>query len=309
MIWGKRGLIFVPEKKYSWSQTHAQVPFAFKTQNKSLRFYYSTRDKNNRSHVSFIETDLFDFKKIINKAEMPVLSPGDMGTFDDCGTMPSWFINHEDKVYMYYTGWNLGGNVSYRLSIGLAISEDDGLTFKKFKNAPILDRSEYDVSWVAQPCVIKEENIWRMWYLSCDHWEMIDNHPEPFYHIKYAFSYNGINWIRQGDICVYYDDFTDAIGRPSVLYDKGIYQLFYSFRSAYGYRTQPNHSYRFGYAESTDGVKFERKDSDFKMEGEVYDWENIMNAYGHVFRIEDKQYIVYNGNGFGKTGFGYAVLI
>ena len=35
-------------------------------------------------------------------------------------------------------------------------------------------------------------------------------------------------------------------------------------------------------------------------------WDSIMVAYPYVIRFNDKYWMFYNGNGFGKSGFGYA---
>ncbi len=306
MEWVRKGLIYKPEPKYEWSQSHAQVPFAFPINENLIRFYFATRDSMGRSNVSFIETDA-KFN-LLQESKSPLLKPGILGSFDDSGTMPSWFVKHNDKVYMYYTAWNLGGTISYRLSIGLAISEDNGLTFKKLYDAPILDRSPYDISWVAQPSVMYIDGIWKMWYLSCTKWEIINGHPEPFYHVKYAESPDGIFWKREGIISVDYDAFTDAIGRPSIIFEDKTYKMFYSYRNAKNYRSDSKQSYRLGFAESKDGKSFKRKDELIKLIGEREEWEQTMNAYGHVESINGQKMIFYNGNGFGKSGFGYAVL-
>ena len=170
-----------------------------------------------------------------------------------------------------------------------------------------MDRSEFDESWVAQPCVMKEQDKWRMWYLSCTKWEMVNNHPEPFYHVKYAESINGIDWERRGDICIDYDAFADAIGRPSVFIENGLYKMVYSYRNAVDYRINPSKSYRLGYAESADGIHFIRKDSDFNLIGAKQPWESQMHEYAHVLRMNGRLCMFYNGNGFGRSGFGYAI--
>ena len=299
------GNVFNPDGKIKDMQSHAQVPFAYQNGNSKFRIFFASRDKNSRSHVYFIDYD-FANKTVLNISQKPSLAPGALGTFDDCGTMPSWFLDHNDKIYMYYTAWNLGGSVSYRLSIGLAISTDGGQSFQRLNNAPILDRSQYDPGWVAQPCVIKGDNLWRMWYLSCTKWEMINNHPEPFYHVKYAESTDGINWQRRGVVSVDYDSFTDAIGRPSVIKTSDGYLMFYSFRNARNYRSDPSKSYRMGLAFSKDGIAFERMDDKIEFTGEKLPWENLMQDYAHVIQHKNQMVMFYNGNGFGQSGFGYA---
>jgi hypothetical protein len=304
----RQGLIYKVEPRFDWMQTHCQVPFAYMLNEKTVRFYFATRDVNNRSSTTFIEADAANPNIITYIHDLPCLSPGELGTFDDSGAMPSWFIRHNDKIYLYYSGWNAGGSVPYRMGIGLAISKDNGITFKKISSGPIMDRSTVDTYWVSQPCVMKQDNIWKMWYLSCTHWSIKNNHPEPHYNVKYAESKDGINWERNGIVSLSYDEFTEAIGRPVVIQEEGIYKMYFSYRNSNGYRTNPEKSYRLGYAESIDGVHFEKVNKNFEILGKRKDWESIMNEYCHLYTFEGVKYIIYNGNGFGKSGFGYATL-
>lgn len=48
----------------------------------------------------------------------------------------------------------------------------------------------------------------------------------------------------------------------------------------------------------------EKMQFDVSLEG----WDSEMIYYGHMFRYKDKLYMLYNGNGYGKTGIGLAVL-
>ena len=304
----RKGLIYRVKNNVDWMISHSQVPFAMLMEDNIVRFYFATRDNENRSTTTFVDAEASNPKNIKYIHNAQCIGLGRMGTFDDYGAMPSWFIRHEDKIYLYYSGWNIGVNVSYRMGIGLAISYDNGLSFKRISEAPILDRSEFDPCWCAQPCVAKDGDKWKMWYLSCTKWEIIDNHPEPFYNVKYAISDDGIEWRRTGDVCLDYDEFTNAIGRPSVMQRNGIYEMYYSYRSASGYRIDPSKAYRIGYATSKDGINFEKKNQSFEISGKREGWESIMNEYCHLYRYGNKLFLIYNGNGFGESGFGYAVL-
>jgi hypothetical protein len=303
----RKGLVFSVDGNHDWMLTHAQIPFAWPVEDGRVRFYFSTRDSKNRSTITFIETEVESPQNIVYVHNKQCIDLGRLGTFDDCGVMASWFIRHEDKIYLYYSGWNLGGNVAYRIGIGLAISQDDGVTFKRYSEAPILDRSEFDPCWCAQPCVIKEGDRWKMWYLSCTKWEIIDEHPEPFYNVKYAESDDGIEWTRTGETCLDYDDFTNAIGRPVIFFEDGLYKMYYSYRNAKGYRSDPSRAYRLGLAVSGDSRRFERRNDLFELSGPRGAWESIMNEYCHFYEHGANKYLVYNGNGFGKSGFGFAV--
>ncbi len=307
MQWTRRGVVFKPESKFDWSRSHAQVPFGFPIDEDTIRIYFGTRDAKSRTVTSFIEVAANDIGKVKYAHDKPSLGLGKLGTHDESGAMPSCVVRHEDKIYLYYTGWNVGGNVSYRTAIGLAISLDGGVTFERISDGPIIDRSLHDACFACQPFVMKEGDKWRMWYLSCTKWEMIDGHPEPFYHVKYAESADGINWERNGVVSLDFDGEIDAVGNPTVLKEGGIYKMFYSYRKADGYRRDPSTAYKLGYAESEDGIKFTKKDGAVELSGEAGEWESIMQAYPHVFTLDGKYIMLYNGNGFGQSGFGYAV--
>ncbi|MCK8492061.1 hypothetical protein M0L20_09390 [Spirosoma sp. RP8] len=304
-MWTKKGLIYKPDGAQPFSRTHAQVPFGYPMGDK-LRVYFSTRDENSSSAVSFVELNPNNLSEITYIHDQPCLSKGAVGMFDETGTMPSWFLPVGDEIWLYYTGWNKSETASYRLGIGLAISTDGGLTFQRKYDGPLLDRSIYDQVWAAQPCVIREGETWRMWYLSCTKIEVINGHPEPFYDVKYAESKDGINWERTGQVCVGYDEFTDAIGRPTVYKDGDLYKMYFSYRNATNYRTDVQRSYRIGYAESKDGITWSRKDELAGIERSADGWDSLMMDYCHIFPHQNEWIMLYNGNGFGASGFGYA---
>lgn len=63
------------------------------------------------------------------------------------------------------------------------------------------------------------------------------------------------------------------------------------------------------YAESLDGETWERKDDKFNLTTSETGWDSEMLAYASVIKQNNIYYMLYNGNYFGKTGFGYAELI
>ena len=63
-----------------------------------------------------------------------------------------------------------------------------------------------------------------------------------------------------------------------------------------------------GYAESNDGIVWVRKDDLAGIEHSANGWDSDMIAYPYIHQSKQNKYIFYNGNGFGKTGFGFAVL-
>jgi hypothetical protein len=199
--WIKKGLIFAPREKSDWLHTHAALPVADRIGNLH-RVYFSGRDKMGRAQIGYFEIDINDPTRILRVSDKPVIGLGRIGAFDDSGATASWIINHEGKKYQYYSGWSLGVTVPFYFYVGLAISDDGGETYEKVFPAPILERNAIDPYLTASPCVLVEDRIWRMWYVSGTGWELKDGQPRHYYHIKYAESSDGINWHREGIVCI-----------------------------------------------------------------------------------------------------------
>jgi len=301
MKWRKIGKIFEPLNNATWMFSHASVPCADRLKDDLYRIYFSTRDKKNRSSTAFIEIDVKNPTEILHIAKQPVLTPGDLGTFDDNGAMESCLVENNGKKFLYYVGWNKGATVRYHTSIGLAISSDSGRTFHKYSKGPILERSVLEPHFCSNPYVIIENGKWRMWYISIVKWELRDNEPFPYYHIKYAESDDGLAWKRSGTVCIdFKDDKEWAISRPCVLNENGLYKMWYSYRG--------KKSYRIGYAESNNGINWNRKDKQVGIDVSHSGWDSEMIEYPFVFNHGGKKYMLYCGNEFGKTGFGISIL-
>ncbi|PYT05760.1 MAG: hypothetical protein DMF60_10925 [Acidobacteria bacterium] len=299
--WNKLGLIFAPPENLGWVHTHAALPVADRI-NDAYRIYFSGRDKIGRAQIGFFEIELKNPNQILRVSKEPVIGLGPLGAFDDSGVTTSWIVSHEGRKYHYYSGWSLGITVPFYFYIGMAVSDDGGETYRKVSAAPILERNHIDPYLTASPCVLVEGGTWKMWYVSCTGWEIKNGQPQHYYHIKYAESSDGIRWRRDGLVCIDYTSRSEyAIARPCVLKEDGVYKMWYSHREGKG-------SYRVGYAESADGLYWERRDEESGIEISASGWDSEMIAYPFVFGDKDKRYMLYNGNGYGKTGIGLAVL-
>jgi len=299
MRWIRKGLIFEPPENLDWMVSHAALPFADRLED-CYRVYFSGRDETGRAQIGYFEIDLAHPKEIRRVSDKPVVGLGPLGSFDDNGVTSSWTVNRNGKKYQYYTGWGLGVTVPFYFYIGLAVSEDEGKSFHKISNAPVLERNEIDPYLTASPCVLIEHGVWRMWYVSCTKWELEHGKPKHYYHIKYAESKDGIKWDRTGIVCIDFKSNDEyAISRPSVLKEDGMYKMWYSYRGE---------SYRIGYAESKDGIRWERKDDEVGIDVSESGWDSEMIEYPFVFDHKEERYMLYNGNGYGKTGIGLAVL-
>lgn len=299
MKWIKRGLIFEASDDLPWMISHAAIPFA-EAVNGLYKIYFSGRDDKGRARIGNFLIDINEPNKILEINQNPVIDIGPPGSYDDSGVTNSWIVKHKGKRYLYFSGWSLGVTVPFYFYIGLAISNNNSERFQKHTLAPVLGRDEIDPYLTASPCILIENDTWRMWYVSCTRWQIENGKAKHYYHIKYAESKDGIHWTKNGVVCIdFQSDDEFAIARPCVLKEDGIYKMWYSYRGK---------SYRIGYAESADGLKWQRKDLDVGIDVSKTGWDSEMIEYPFVFNHEGEKYMLYNGNGYGKTGIGLAVL-
>lgn len=306
--WVKKGLIYNVNGKYIWNKSHAQIPIVDKRFSDKWRIYYSSRDSINRSSISFIDVEPGKPQNILYEHNRPVLSPGKLGAFDDCGTMPTSIVNLGSCKYMYYIGWTIKKTIPYHNSIGLAKSIDGGETFTRIREGPIVGPTSIEPYFTGTANVIKlNDNDWRMWYLSCTKWEEIGDMIEPFYHIKYATSLNGIDWKHCGVAIDYKSNEEGGISSASVLVKNNLFHMWFSYRGKQGYRDNKKNSYRIGYAQSVDSIKWKRNDFLAGIDVSNSGWDSEMIAYPCIIEYNNRKYMFYNGNGFGQSGFGYAI--
>ena len=297
--WRKLGKIYSPSGEQDWLHSHAAVPIAEPIGGDLFKIYFSSRNACHQSFTGYVIIDITRPQTILESANHPVLRPGQLGEFDDSGAMASWLTHHNGIRYLYYVGWNLGVTVPFRNSIGLAVAQD-GDQFRRYASGPLLDRTLLEPHFVASCCVIPGPDLWRMWYLSCTGWSGQGGSLKHHYHIKYAESSDGIGWRRAGIVAIDYCDASEyAISRPSVIRDKDCWRMWYSHRGS---------SYRIGYAESNDGIRWQRMDGNCTIDVSGFGWDTDMVEYPHVFDHGGARYMLYNGNNYGKTGFGLAVL-
>ncbi len=305
MAWEKRGLIFKPSGESSWMKTHAQVPRPLLLDDK-IRVFIGTRPEQQQSLITYIDVDIKDPTKVLYVHDKPILELGKPGTFDEFGLMPNLVMHVDDEVWLYYLGWQRQHTVPCQTMVGLAISKDGGNSFKRAYEGPIMPISKNEPYSTIGPSIIREENLWRMWYSSGEEWLLQDDIYERKYHIYYAESQNGIDWLRDGKCCVPRKTDDESANSPAVIFDGAVYHMWFSYRTSKDYRGGDG-SYRMGYATSKDGKNWERDDKRAGIDVSAEGWDSEMIAYPFILDTPAGKYMFYNGNGFGTSGFGYAV--
>ena len=296
--WRKLGRIFAADGSRPWLHSHAANPVALPLDDRRVRVYFSSRDAQKRSSIAWFEIDLERPAEILRTAERPVVEPGAPGLFDDSGCSLGCLVPDGGALLLYYVGWNLGVTVPWRNSIGLAVGDARGLAFRKHGRAPVLDRSDADPFSLSYPWVLREGSRFRMWYGSNLTWGPT---VESMTHaIKHAESPDGRHWIAGGQVALAPAGGGEiALARPCVLREGEGYRMWYSRRGQ---------GYRIGYAESRDGLSWVRRDGLAGIDVSASGWDAEMVCYPHVFTAGGRQFLLYNGNGYGASGIGLAVL-
>ncbi len=299
--WRKLGLLYVPDGSLPWLRTHAANPTGIWLDSHRLRVFFSGRDEQQRSHVASVVLDLQHAFEISCLSPAPLLSPGPVGTFDDSGCSVGCVLHDGQRLRMYYLGWNLRTPSPWLNAIGLALEDPVTGSFEKLAPAPVLDRSAIDPFSISYPSVLHENGRWRMWYGSNLGWGA-----GPYdmrYVIKVAESDDGLAWRATGVIALPLAAGETALARAQVLpLEGGGYRMWYSRRG-----TADAPDYRMGYAESNDGLQWTRLDHLAGLDVSDSGWDSGMVCYPFVFSYEGCEYMLYNGDGYGRTGFGIAV--
>ncbi|MDR3562630.1 MAG: hypothetical protein P4N59_14510 [Negativicutes bacterium] len=301
MIWRKLGNVYCPAEGERY--THAMFPEVECIDECAgrIRVYYTHRDSNNYGFPTFLDAELIGDKfTIIYNYHEPIMGKGDIGNFDDSGANITSLIKINGKRRFYYYGWNLGVTVPFRNAIGVAEAsgEEADLSLTRLFPGPILDRAARFPGLCATPCVIRMGDAYRMYFTQGSPWIMTDGKPNVACRIAFADSEDGLVWRRSDEAAVDNLPTDHVVTTPFVMLDGGVFKMWYSYRGA---------KYRIGYAESTDGKRFQRKDSDVGISVSASGWDSEMICYPKVFRLNGTLYMIYCGNNYARTGFGLAV--
>ena len=318
MKWLKHGKIFDPTQH---QLPNGCVQFAQSPQvlafDEFVRIYFSTRSidpVNGKylSHIAYVDMKK-NLRDVICVSEQPVISLGDLGCFDEHGIFPMSVMRHGDAVYGYTCGWNRRVSVSVDTAIGLAISRDDGQTFQRIGSGPVLAASQNEPCLVGDGFVKVINHVFHMWYIFGTGWKkyVTDTAPDRTYKICHATSADGIEWTKEEARCIIPDrlgpDESQAL--PTVIGIGKRHHMFFCYRESFDFRQTTGRGYRIGHAWSDDLVNWVRDDEQPQLAGTPNDWDSDMQCYPHIFECDEKIYILYNGNEFGRYGFGLAELI
>jgi hypothetical protein len=298
-------LLISPNSEVSWC-SQSTGPSFFRIKSKSrIEAFITGRDSDGISRIGLADIHILDdgSLKLVKIAKDPVFDIGESGCFDENGVSYPWLLSHEDKEYMFYVGWVAGGKNRFQNFLGLAVRDGEDELFRRVSKAPIIDRSSEEPYGIGSCCVMRGKKKWLMLYTSFLPWRQDNNkspehpHSQPSYNIKYAVSEDLIHWERSNKSVLEFENGEHIHGKPVLTQkENGDLNLYFSVRGE---------AYRVGYAEGCSIHNLERK-ANLVFEGEK--WMSKTQEYAFPLRNGQRTYLFFNGNGYGRSGLGYAIL-
>jgi hypothetical protein len=307
----RRGLLVVPPGSGNAWCSHAQSPTVLVLAADRWRIYFAARNAANRATIFAADVDPRDEMRVLDLYAKPLLAPGETGAFDVAGLGPSCALAVDGRVWLYYQGVAVRCDVPYQHAIGLAVS-DDGLAFERVAPGPVLSTGPYDPMFVTTPFVRHTGSGYEMWYGSATGWDTSARRLEAAYTIRRAVSADGVVWSAATTLAVSSDD-PRVVGstRPWIARDGDCSRVWFSRRGA-NFRADGPEAYRIVHAPlAADGTH-----ADGPIEPVVFenppqpgDWDEQMQAYPCVMPLGAGLVMFYNGNDFGRAGFGWATAV
>jgi len=314
MQWKKLGKIFDPVEHELFEDYigYAQSPQVLIFDD-FIRIYFSTRKQSENgkfiSHVQYVDMNK-QFTEVLNTSKHEIISVGELGCYDEHGIFPINILDYNNKIYAYLSGWSRRVSVSVETGIGLAMSCDLGETFQRVGNGPVLTSSLNEPYLVVDGFVKNYNGLFHMWYIYGTEWTQINinDEPERTYKIGHATSNDGISWKKDLKQIIPDKINYECQALPTVIKIKNRYHMYFAYRSTFDFRKNSNNAYKIGYAYSDDLQNWIRDDENAGISLSKEGWDSEMMSYPHLFETDGQVYMLYNGNIFGKYGFGIAKL-
>lgn len=304
----KIGFVFKPDGTFDWWRSHAMAPAPILRKDGTVRGYMGCWTDDKISRIGYVDVLADRPTEVVNISTAPVLDIGRDGCFDENGVFPAHAYRFDDgRVYLYYTGFQLGHKIRHYNFGGLAISNDDGATFHRYSEAPVMDRADEGLFVRAGQSIEKaEDGGFHVIYSAGSSWHPCEGELRPVYDVFYQKSPDGITLSKAGTKIVSCDlNVEHGLGRPQIVRLGNTYYAFYTRRIIEGMR------YFIGCARSKDCVNWERIDNVFDEipYGGDGDFDCEMIYFPAVVQISPtKALLFYSGNYFGRDGMGVIEL-
>ncbi|NIY94213.1 hypothetical protein [Vibrio diazotrophicus] len=306
MRWKKLGKVYnIPDESISpYGLSHCSNPRAIKISDDLLRVYYCSRNWCNKSSVFAIDIDINTFE-VKQNHRTPILTYGDEETFYSDGISLGGFYNINDELYITFMGWKTPPGQHWYGQIGRAVVTDDfNLLITEDLMEPMVPLDDIDSVSLSYPCVnILSDGSYEMWYGTTKSWQSHAN-SEMVHILKRAISSDGRHWDKTNEVIPYSEGVAQAFSSPTCIQIGNTLHMWFSYRSGTGEKYRIGHSYK-----NNDGDWIlDLDNSGIDVSDDPNSWESEMLCYPFVFECDGEIYMLYNGNQYGKSGFGIAKL-
>lgn len=299
MRWAKHAdnPVLTPSPEPFWDAGNVTGPCVLRVGDE-LRMYYGSRPRG-----IGMATASIDAPHVWTKHPQPVLAGGLPTAFDANGSNGPKVVPVTDTHWhMYYVGYHPSASVGGAMvhQVGLAESDDAGLTWRT-QAQPIIPRGEPgddDGFSTSSACVVRVGGQWYMWYTAIAQVPYLAS-------IGLAMSDDGHVWQKRASPVLRFNPYLPAeafvLARPHVLYEQGVFRMWYSTKG-FGDGTNLG-EYRICYAESVDGIHWERFADNPVVQPAAEGWDHTMVEYAEVLRDGDEHHMWYCGDGYGNIGY------
>jgi hypothetical protein len=299
--WLKLGVLYSPagDERHPKLLSHAANPLPVHMEGDVYRVFFSGRDASNRSSVGAVDIDIVR-REVVQEHHEPFFEHGPAGSYYSAGVSIGNCYEVDGVRFMLFMGWQAPPGGHWRGDIGRLIVKP-GLTLELESEIPFMPPNPLDPVSLSYPWVTAMGGGYNMWYGSTKTWDA--GNGEMLHVINGARSADGNLWSRDGLAVPYEIGRAQAFSRPTVARDAdGNLEMWFSYRSGSGQK------YRIGYATNKCHGDWELALEDSGIEVSSEGWDSEMIEYPFVFDHRALRYMLYNGNGYGRSGFGLAVL-
>jgi|GEM_PF-2184328 len=276
------------------SRTHVMLPTPF-VMGDRVRVFYASCDAEMRGRIFFADFAPEPPFALLSISPEPVFDVGPPGAFDCDGVNPSQALLVDGRLALLYIGWRRGpAEAPYTLIAGLAVSDDEGRSFQRWK-APLLAPCPGERLFRTAPFVARDGDGWRMLYIGGDRFVAGEGgRALPVYSLMELKSPDLIAWGGTGRQLMAPDIAAGEVGfgRP-VVTPQG--RLMVSLRTRAGYALAET---------SMDFAPGTRPSLTPVIPPPFEPWESAMTCFGAPCVVGANELLFYNGDGYGASGLG-----
>jgi hypothetical protein len=303
MVWDKLGLVWTAPDGTGLSGALQPTPVLL---GHRIRVFSGCRDADGASSVWWVDLDPEDPTRIVGEASTAALGAGAAGSFDAAGVVPCAVARVDDTVRLYYAGYQppAGPAERFRVFSGVAAAPaSDTGSFTRMRNEPLLETSPDERLFRVVHSVARlPDGGWRCWYGAGHEFRPGRRKLLPVYDIRQMDSPDGLAFPDAGEVAVPLGAPEEhRVGRPFVVRHGPGWRMYF------GAGTEET-TYRLTFADSADGRHWRRHDGLLGLDVSSSGWDSEMVAYPAVVTTGAGTFLFYNGNGYGRDGFGVAVL-